>query len=86
MAGKAKSEFNWHPHKDTDDLFLVLKGKIMIKLRDQNIDLKQGEIFVVPKAIEHCPVAEEETVLLLIEPIGTPNTGDVSTAAVITSL
>ncbi len=80
MVVKVKGEFNWHSHADTDDFFLVLKGEITIKLRDQDIHLKEGEMFVVPKGVEHCPVAENEAEVLLIEPHGTPNTGDPNTA------
>lgn len=81
MVVKAQGEFNWHSHSDTDDFFLVLKGNLTIKLRDRDINLKAGDLYVVPKGEEHCPVAEEEVHLLLIEPQGTPNTGDVETAA-----
>ncbi len=81
MVVKVKGEFNWHSHADTDDFFLVLKGRITIRLRDRDIVLNEGELFVVPKGVEHCPVADEEAELLLIEPIGTPNTGDPATAA-----
>ncbi len=77
---KIKGEFVWHSHPDTDDLFLVLKGKLTIKLRDGDVVLGHGELYVVPKGVEHCPVAEEEAHVLLIEPAGTPNTGDVATA------
>lgn len=80
MVVKAKGEFNWHSHPDTDDFFLVLKGKLTIKLREGDIHLSEGEMYVVPKGVEHCPVAEEEVHLLLIEPKGTPNTGDQRTA------
>jgi mannose-6-phosphate isomerase-like protein (cupin superfamily) len=81
MVVKVKGEFNWHSHADTDDFFLVLKGAITIRLRDRDVQLKEGELFVVPKGVEHCPVAEQEAELLLIEPVGTPNTGDEATAA-----
>ena len=81
MVVKVKGEFNWHSHPDTDDFFLVLKGRITIKLRDRDIHLQEGEMFVVPKGVEHCPVAEDEAELLIIEPHGTPNTGDQATAA-----
>ena len=81
MVVKVKGEFNWHAHADTDDFFLVLKGRITIRLRDGDVELKAGELFVVPKGVEHCPVAEEEAELLLIEPADTPNTGDPKTAA-----
>lgn len=80
MVMKVKGEFNWHSHPDTDDFFLVLKGRITIKLRDQDVHLNEGEMFVVPKGVEHCPVAEDEAEVLLIEPRGTPNTGDQATA------
>jgi mannose-6-phosphate isomerase-like protein (cupin superfamily) len=81
MVVKVKGEFNWHSHPDTDDFFLVLSGRVTIQLRDRNIDIKKGELFVVPKGVEHCPVAEEEAELLIIEPFGTLNTGDPATAA-----
>jgi mannose-6-phosphate isomerase-like protein (cupin superfamily) len=77
---KIKGEFVWHSHPDTDDFFLVLKGKLTIKLRDGDVVLGPGELYVVPKGVEHCPVADEETHVLLIEPVGTPNTGDPATA------
>lgn len=81
MVVKVKGEFNWHSHPDTDDFFLVVKGRITIKMKEGDVHLKQGEMYVVPKGVEHCPVAEEEAELLLIEPTGTPNTGDPTTAA-----
>ena len=81
MVVKVKGEFNWHSHADTDDLFLVLKGNLIIELRDEVVNLGPGELYVVPKGVEHRPVAEEEVELLLIEPEGTPNTGDNKTAA-----
>ncbi len=80
MVVKVKGEFNWHSHPDTDDFFLVIKGQITIKLRDGDVHLSEGELFVVPKGVEHCPVATDEAELLLIEPHGTPNTGDEATA------
>jgi mannose-6-phosphate isomerase-like protein (cupin superfamily) len=81
MVVKVQGEFVWHKHDDTDDLFLVLKGHLTIELRDRNVNLGPGELFVVPKGVEHRPVAKEEVHLLLIEPSGTPNTGDAATAA-----
>jgi mannose-6-phosphate isomerase-like protein (cupin superfamily) len=81
MVVKVKGEFVWHKHDDTDDFFLVLSGRISIQLREGTVRLGPGEIFVVPKGVEHRPVAEEEAHVLLIEPQGTPNTGDVATAA-----
>lgn len=81
MVVRLKGPFVWHKHDDTDDFFLVLKGRLRIELRDGNDDLNPGELFVVARGVEHCPVADEEVHLLLIEPTGTPNTGDPSTAA-----
>lgn len=81
MVVKAKGEFVWHSHPDTDDFFLVLKGRLVIELRDGAVTLGPGELYVVPRGVEHRPVAEEEVHLLLIEPAGTPNTGDEATAA-----
>jgi mannose-6-phosphate isomerase-like protein (cupin superfamily) len=81
MVVKVKGEFVWHRHETTDDFFLVLKGRITIRLREGDVTLGPGELFVVPKGVEHCPVADEEAHLLLIEPTGTPNTGDAATAA-----
>src|SRR5215208_3863627 len=73
---KAKGEFVWHMNPDTDDVFLVLAGRLTIQLRDRAVDLGPGELFVVPRGVEHRPRADEEAHLLLIEPAGTPNTGD----------
>ena len=82
MVAKLKGEFNWHSHADTDDFFLVLKGQLTIRLRDRDVILNAGELFVVPKGVEHCPVADEEVEVMLIESHGTPNTGDAATAVV----
>ncbi|HME39471.1 MAG TPA: cupin domain-containing protein [Steroidobacteraceae bacterium] len=81
MVVKVKGEFVWHKHDDSDDFFLVLKGRINIQLRDGVVTLGPGEIFVVPKGVEHRPFAEDEAHVLLIEPEGTPNTGNPATAA-----
>jgi mannose-6-phosphate isomerase-like protein (cupin superfamily) len=81
MVVKVQGEFVWHSHADTDDFFLVLKGRLIIRLRDREVALEPGELFVVPRGVEHQPFAEEEVHLLLIEPSGTPNTGDAATAA-----
>ncbi|GAB4067242.1 cupin domain-containing protein [Ancylobacter sonchi] len=91
MVVKVQGEFVWHSHPDTDDFFLVLKGRLTIKLREADgvesaVTLGPGQLYIVPKGVEHCPVAEEETHLLLVEPTGTPNTGDPATAAVKTRL
>ncbi|MCU7373800.1 cupin domain-containing protein [Paucibacter sp. O1-1] len=81
MVVKVKGPFNWHKHDDTDDFFLVLKGELTIQLRDGDVKLGPGQMYIVPKGVEHCPVAEEEAHILLIEPRGTPNTGNAATAA-----
>ncbi len=72
---KVQGEFVWHDHLETDELFLVLGGRLEIHFRDGKVQLDEGEMFVVPKGIEHKPVAEGECQLLLIEPVGTINTG-----------
>jgi mannose-6-phosphate isomerase-like protein (cupin superfamily) len=82
MVVKARGEFVWHAHPETDDLFLVLSGNLVIKLRDSQVRLRPGDLYVVPRGVEHRPVAENEVHLLVIEPEGTPNTGDPATAAV----
>jgi mannose-6-phosphate isomerase-like protein (cupin superfamily) len=82
MVVKVKGEFKWHSHPDTDDFFLVLKGKLVIDLPGlKSVELKHGQMFVVPRGMEHRPRAVEEAHLLLIEPTGTPNSGDAATAA-----
>jgi mannose-6-phosphate isomerase-like protein (cupin superfamily) len=81
MVVKVKDEFVWHKHDETDDFFLVIEGKLDIQLRDRTISLGPGEMYIVPKGVEHRPVAKEEVHLLLIEPTGTPNTGDKNAAA-----
>ena len=81
MVVKLNGPFVWHVHEDTDDFFMVLKGRLRIELREGSVELEPGEIYVVPKGVEHRPVADEEVHLLLIEPAGTPNTGDPTTAA-----
>ena len=81
MVVKVQGEFVWHKHDSTDDFFLVLKGTLDIELRDRTVTLGPGQMYVVPRGVEHRPVAREEAHLLLIEPTGTPNTGDPNTAA-----
>jgi mannose-6-phosphate isomerase-like protein (cupin superfamily) len=73
---KLEGEFVWHSHADEDELFLVLKGKLTIELRDGAVDLGPGQMVVVPRGVEHRPVADGEVHLLLFEPAGTLNTGD----------
>ncbi len=73
---KIQGEFVWHNHAKTDEVFIVIEGEMTIELRDGRVDLKAGEMFVVPKGIEHKPAAESECKILIVEPIGTINTGD----------
>lgn len=81
MVVKVQGEFQWHSHADTDDFFLVLHGELKIDLPDGTVTLGPGQMFIVPKGISHRPRAVGEAHLLLIEPTGTPNSGDVQTAA-----
>src|SRR6202044_1483210 len=73
QVGKVRGEFVWNRHEDTDDFFLVLHGRLTIQLRDRDVELNEGELFVVPRGVEHCPKADEEAHVLLIEPRGTTN-------------
>jgi mannose-6-phosphate isomerase-like protein (cupin superfamily) len=73
---RVHGEFVWHKHDDTDDFFLVLAGRLTIQLRDRDVVLEEGELFVVPRGVEHGPTADAEAHVLLIEPRGTTNTGD----------
>ena len=74
---RVQGEFVWHSHADTDETFIVIAGKLDIEMRDQVVTLAAGEMFVVPRGVEHRPVAHEECQLLLVEPKGVVNTGDV---------
>lgn len=73
---KMHGEFTWHSHVDTDELFLVISGELTIQLRDGDVTLGPGQLFVVPRGLEHCPVARGEVHAVLIEPAGVVNTGD----------
>ena len=75
-AAKIKGEFVWHKHDHEDELFLVTKGKLIIELRDGNKEINEGEFLIVPRGVEHRPVAHEEVHLILFEPESTLNTGD----------
>ena len=86
MVVKVNGEFNWHSHPDTDDFFLVLSGRLTIQMRDGDVVLGPGEMYVVPKGVEHCSRADEETHLVIIEPAGTPNTGDPETGVIKTKI
>lgn len=74
---KVQGEFVWHAHPETDEVFLVLKGRLELQFRDGSVVLNEGEMFVVPKGVEHKPVAEDECHILLVEPAGTVNTGEI---------
>ena len=74
---KVKGEFVWHDHKNEDEMFFIVKGKLKIEFRDKSVELNEGEMIIVPKGVEHKPVAEEEVWLMLFEPIATKHTGDV---------
>ena len=74
---KLKGEFVWHHHDTEDELFLVIKGHLLIRLRDGDIHLELGELVVIPKGVEHLPVAQEEVHVMLIEPKTTVNTGNI---------
>jgi len=81
QVAKTRGPFVWHSHPETDDLFLVLSGRLVIELRDREVELGPGELYVVPRGVEHRPRADEEAHVLLIEPRGTPNTGNSGVAA-----
>lgn len=74
---KLEGEFVWHRHEAEDELFLVVKGRMRMRLRDGDVELNEGEFFIVPRGVEHMPVADEEAHVLLLEPKSTLNTGDV---------
>ena len=77
LLAKLKGEFVFHKHDDEDELFMVMKGQLKLELRDQTVVINPGEFYIVPKGVEHKPVAEDETYLLLFEPMSTQHTGDV---------
>lgn len=82
MVVKVQGEYQWHSHADTDDFFLVISGELEIDIdNNDTVSLRVGQMFVVPRGVRHRPRAVHEAHLLLIEPTGTPNSGDVSTAA-----
>lgn len=83
---KLKGEFVWHHHEHEDELFLVVTGRLLIKLRDGDIWLDEGEFVVIPKGVEHLPVAEEEVHVLLLEPKTTLNTGNVQDERTVTDV
>ena len=83
---KLKGEFVWHQHETEDELFLVVKGRLLIKLRDQDIFLEEGEFVIIPRGVEHLPIAEEEAHVLLLEPKTTLNTGNVESERTVADL
>jgi mannose-6-phosphate isomerase-like protein (cupin superfamily) len=83
---KLKGEFVWHHHDDEDELFLVIKGRLRMELRSGDIIIEEGEFLVVPRGVEHRPVADEEVHVLLFEPASTLNTGNVSNERTVTNL
>jgi mannose-6-phosphate isomerase-like protein (cupin superfamily) len=83
---KLKGEFLWHHHEKEDELFLVVKGRLTIRLRDRDVALEENEFFIVPKGVEHLPVAQEEAWILLLEPKTTLNTGNVSNERTVAEL
>lgn len=85
-AVKVKGEFVWHAHPSEDELFFVVKGRLLIRLRDGEVGLHPGEFVIVPHGIEHCPVADEEAHVLLLESKSTVNTGTVSSERTVTDL
>ncbi len=83
---KLKGEFVWHHHEKEDEMFLVVKGKLLIRLRDRDLGLQEGEFVIIPKGVEHLPVAEEEAHVLLLEPKTTLNTGNVRSERTLANL
>lgn len=83
---KLKGEFVWHHHDNEDELFLVVKGRLLLKFRDREVWLEPGELLIVPKGVEHCPAAEEETHVILLEPKTTLNTGNVQNERTVANL
>ncbi len=85
LLAKLEGEFVWHKHEAEDELFLIVKGKLLIKLRDRDVHLEEGEFFIVPRGVEHLPIAEEGTQVLLLEPKTTKHTGDVVSERTVTT-
>ena len=83
---KLKGEFVWHHHEAEDELFLVVKGSLLIRLRDRDIKLEEGEFVIIPRGVEHLPIASEEAHVLLLEPKTTLNTGNVSSERTVAEL
>lgn len=75
-VARLRGEFVWHAHPETDELFLVIEGRLTIQLRDGDVELGPRDVFVVPRGVEHCPKADEDALVVMVEPQGTVNTGD----------
>jgi len=82
---KLHGEFVWHNHQDQDEMFLVISGEVTIKMRDKEVTLKEGDLYVVPRGVEHCPAAAEPAAVLLLERVDTPHTGDVVSRLTVTT-
>ncbi len=80
---KGSGELVWHKHNNEDELFIVFKGKLTLQMRDKSIELGVGEMYVVPKGVEHCPLADPDTHFMMIEPSSTVHTGDLSSNATV---
>lgn len=85
LLAKLEGEFVWHKHEAEDELFLIVKGRLLIKLRDRDVQLEAGEFFIVPRGVEHLPIAEGGTQVLLLEPKTTKHTGDVVNERTVTT-
>lgn len=83
---KVKGEFVWHRHEKEDELFLIVKGRLMVKLREMDIQLEEGEFAIIPRGVEHLPIAKEEAHVLLLEPKSTVNTGQLSNERTVSDL
>jgi mannose-6-phosphate isomerase-like protein (cupin superfamily) len=83
---KLKGEFIWHSHENEDEFFMVIKGHLTIKLKDETIELDEGEFYIVPKGVEHLPIADEEAHIMMFEPIETVNTGKLNSDKTVTEL
>ncbi|NOR28901.1 MAG: cupin domain-containing protein [Lutibacter sp.] len=77
LLAKIKGEFIWHAHENEDELFFIIKGSLIIEFRDKTVELNEGEIFIIPKGVEHKPIAKEEVHVLLFEPLAIKHTGNV---------
>ena len=82
---KGSGELVWHSHENEDELFIVFKGQLTLQLRDKNVVLSEGEMYVVPKGVEHCPIAEDDTHFMMIEPATTAHTGEFKSAVTVDS-